>query len=107
VNGYFEIKVDDIELWRRCRYVGVIGDFAVEQPDFRAEPRRLLQFDFSFFDHTFVAVTDAWCPDFPSHYNASEPKKVYRLSAARDALLALDQGSPGTLPGQAGFASSS
>jgi hypothetical protein len=86
----FEIDPENIDRWKRCRYVGVIGDFAVEQPDLRAEPRRLLQFDFSFFDYTFAAVTEKWCPDFPSHY-AAEIKGIFRLSAARDALLALDQ----------------
>jgi hypothetical protein len=38
----FDIEVENVERWKKCRYVGVISDFAVEQPDLRKEPRRLL-----------------------------------------------------------------
>lgn len=91
----FDIEVANVERWKKCRYVGVIGDFAVEQPDLRGEPRRLLQFDFSFFDYTFAVVTEAWCPGFPSRYDPSNAKSIYRLSAACDVLLSLDQ-APGS-----------
>jgi hypothetical protein len=43
LSAKFEIEVDDIALWKRCRYVGVIGDFAVEQPDLREEPLAVAQ----------------------------------------------------------------
>lgn len=72
---------------KKCKYILITGDVAAEQPDLRKKARKLLQFDFSFFDATFAAITEEWNAEMPSHYDATQ---MCRMSAVREMLISLE-----------------
>jgi hypothetical protein len=70
----------------------ITGDLAVEQPDLRgsADARALLQFDASFCDAAFVAVTPEWNSTLKSAVVAGVRESAfYRLSALPSYLKAI------------------
>lgn len=82
-----------LETLKRSRYVLVTGDFASEQPDLRgsADPRALLQFDASFCDAAFAAVTPSWNPVLRSEVGeGNRGTAFYRLSALPSYLDQLE-----------------
>lgn len=82
-----------LDTLKRSRYVLVTGDFAAEQPDLRGDgdPRALLQFDASFCDAAFAAVTPRWNPGLKSQVSEVRETAFYRLSALPSYLEALEK----------------
>ena len=76
---------------RKSRYILITGDFAAEQPDLKGDgdPRALLQFDASFCDAAFAAVTPEWNPGLASKVTEVRETAFYRLSALPSYLDAL------------------
>lgn len=89
---HLRLDATHLETLKRSRYVLVTGDFAVEQPDLRgsADPRALLQFDASFCDAAFAAVTPAWNPVLASAASEVRGSAFYRLSALPSYLAVLE-----------------
>jgi hypothetical protein len=89
---HLRLDATHLETLKRSRYVLVTGDFAVEQPDLRgsADPRALLQFDASFCDAAFAAVTQAWNPVLASEASEIRGSAFYRLSALPSYLALLE-----------------
>ena len=81
-----------LDTLKRSKYVLVTGDFATEQPDLRGDgdPRALLQFDASFCDAAFAAVTPEWNPGLASDVTEVRETAFYRLSALPRYLEALE-----------------
>ncbi|HST34831.1 MAG TPA: hypothetical protein VLJ80_15075 [Solirubrobacteraceae bacterium] len=89
---HLRLDASHLETLKRSRYVLVTGDFAEEQPDLRggADPRALLQFDASFCDAAFAAVTPEWNSSLKTEVTSVRETAFYRLSALPGYLDALE-----------------
>jgi hypothetical protein len=89
---HLRLNAAHLETLKRSRYVLVTGDLAVEQPDLRgsADARALLQFDASFCDAAFAAVTPEWNSTLKSDVDGIRESAFYRLSALPGYLNALE-----------------
>jgi hypothetical protein len=90
---HLQLDAAHLETLQRSRYVLITGDFASEQPDLRGDgdPRALLQFDASFCDAAFAAVTQQWNSTLRSRVDEVRDTAFYRLSALPDYLVQLER----------------
>jgi hypothetical protein len=89
---HLRLDAAHLDTLRRSRYVLVTGDIAEQQPDLRgsADPRALLQFDASFCDAAFAAVTPEWNSTLKSEVDGVRESAFYRLSALPSYLDELE-----------------
>ena len=91
-KAHLQLDAVHLETLRNSRYVLVTGDIAAEQPDLRGkDARELLQFDASFCDAAFAAVTEEWNASLPGDVRDVDTRDTafYRLSALPTYLEAL------------------
>jgi hypothetical protein len=90
---HLKLDAAHLDTLQRSRYVLITGDFATEQPDLRGDgdPRALLQFDASFCDAAFAAVTQEWNPRLRSSVTEVRETAFYRLSALPEYLIQLER----------------
>lgn len=94
VREHFGLSAKHVDTLARSKYVVVTGDIATEQPDLRGtDPRALLQFDVSFCDAAFAAVTQEWNSQLAGAATAPPGGRTdafYRLSALPSYLATID-----------------
>jgi hypothetical protein len=90
---HLRLSAAHLDTLKRSRYILITGDFAAEQPDLRGDgdPRALLQFDASFCDAAFAAVTQEWNPGLKSSVSEVRETAFYRLSALPEYLIQLEK----------------
>lgn len=88
---HLRLNAAHLSTLKKSRYILITGDFAVEQPDLKGDgdPRALLQFDASFCDAAFAAVTPEWNPGLASTVTKVRETAFYRFSALPSYLAAL------------------